>query len=155
MLQKLLPNICLRHLINGNTTMNYINGCCFLVCYHTHERNRKSWEINDTMPCYSKSQEVQFPLLVTSVRPRCREQWHQDKEVTTRSAETDMAMLKLNSVWFRNEIWVLHLRPVKMSWLYVWAIYSFVWNSKGTLWNSTQNMSPLNLKICISFIADI
>ena len=46
-----------------------------------------------------------------------------------------------------------HLRTLNFSILYkivsfnVWARY-FVWNFKGTLWNSTQSILPIHWKMC-------
>ena len=47
---------------------------------------------------------------------------------------------------------LLNLRALKISMLYknVWVRY-FVWNFKGYLWNSTQNISPIHWKMWILF----
>ena len=70
---------------------------------------------------------------------------------------------KLKSLILRWVVWgalkntyeLLYPRALKMLWLYtvsfnVWVRY-FVWNFKGTLWSSTQNIFTIHWKMCISF----
>ena len=61
---------------------------------------------------------------------------------------------------FRNAYELLNLRTLKISTLYkiasfnVWVRY-FVWNFKGNLWNSTQNILPIHWKTWFSHKIEI
>ena len=55
---------------------------------------------------------------------------------------------------FKNIDDLLNLRALKISTSFnVWMRY-FVWNFKGTLWNSTQNILSIHWKMCILFESD-
>ena len=60
---------------------------------------------------------------------------------------------------FKNAYELLTLRALKTSMLNIKKYFNvwvgcFVWNFKGTLWNSTQNILPIHWKMCILFTSE-
>ena len=61
--------------------------------------------------------------------------------------------------YFKNTYELLNPRALKISMLYkivsfnVWVSY-VVWNFKGSLWNSTQNILSIQWKMCILFTGE-
>ena len=53
---------------------------------------------------------------------------------------------KWSVTWFNNSPKRHHYLPKTILYLSVWIIY-FLWNFKGYLWNSTQNILPIHSKI--------
>ena len=64
--------------------------------------------------------------------------------------------VKIQGGGFKNTYELLNPRALKISTLHkilsfnVWVRY-FVWNFKGTLWNSTQNILPIHWKLYILY----